>query len=353
FWSCSSILRARLLSCPESPCAWSGGAAATPNARRRAEASSGVRSARRRAARGVVLVRVSIVKASGVCVRGRSNAGRAGGGRRRRRTREEGRRRAAASAARGAGRPAAWSSCACPSSRRPVCALLVARTRGERNGAGGVGLDQPAPTAPLTYHGTGTLVSQGFFAGARARALLAVGRFLEPVGQQAPVVVLEAEAPVPGFGRGLVVFDLEVERAHAELAAGVFRQRDGLAGEAVTAQAGCDVELVDERVAAVVLEAVAEREDDVAGSGAVVVEEQPDPSEGGLAEDAGERVAGAFRDEGVAVLGVVRLHERQDRVEVRGAREAEGGHRAPQRGPASATRRSLRSTSSSADQVSS
>src|SRR5690606_13644318 len=206
---------------------------------------------------------------------------------------------------------------------------------------------------PLTYHGTGTLVSQDFFAGARARALLAVGRFLEPVGQQAPVVVLEAEAPVPGFGRGLVVFDLEVERAHAELAAGVFRQRDGLAGEAVTAQAGCDVELVDERVAAVVLEAVAEREDDVAGSGAVVVEEQPDPSEGGLAEDAGERVAGAFRDEGVAVLGVVRLHERQDRVEVRGAREAEGGHRAPQRGPASATRRSLRSTSSSADQVSS
>src|SRR5690606_36392006 len=62
------------------------------------------------------------------------------------------------------------------------------------------------------------------------------------------------------------------------------------------------------------------------GSGAVAVLEQPDAPERGLAEDAGERVAGAFRDEGVAVLGVVRLHERQDRVEVGRAGRTERGH---------------------------
>ena len=88
---------------------------------------------------------------------------------------------------------------------------------------------------------------------------------------------------------------------------------------------GSEVQLVDERVAAAVLEAVAEGQrriaDDLAGG-----DEHPHASERRVAEEARERRPRLRRHERIAVLGVVPRHQREDAVAVVGTRGTHVGH---------------------------
>src|SRR5690242_1595552 len=96
---------------------------------------------------------------------------------------------------------------------------------------------------------------------------------------------------------------------------GLLDKLQGGAAPAPPAVGFAQVELVDESVAAQVLEAVAEGEDDVADGGRIVgrttVEDEPRLAEGRFTQEVDESHAGAWFVVGVAVEGVVLAHQRE------------------------------------------
>src|SRR5262245_44470943 len=84
------------------------------------------------------------------------------------------------------------------------------------------------------------------------------------------------------------MLDLEVQRPHAQLAAGLFQKRERLGPDAAAAVALADVDLVHKGVAAAVLQAVAERQHYVADRLRAILD-QPDPPERLIAQQAIDR----------------------------------------------------------------
>ncbi len=140
----------------------------------------------------------------------------------------------------------------------------------------------------------------------------------DPLRHQVAVVVDEALLTVQGLRAGVRALDLEVERAHAELAAGLADELQCAVAESAAAQRVVEEDLVEKRVATAVLEAEAERERDVtAGAGAVL--DEPDAPEPGIAQQGVHRRARDGLVECDRLVRVERAHQRHQRVEVAAA----------------------------------
>src|SRR5262245_3498083 len=98
-----------------------------------------------------------------------------------------------------------------------------------------------------------------------------------------------------------------MQRAHAERLRLALDGLHDARAEAAPAEGGPQVEVVDEGVAALVLEAPAEAERDVARALAGILD-PPEASEGRIGDEAVDRLRMAHRIEGIALLGVELAH---------------------------------------------
>ncbi|HYK88185.1 MAG TPA: hypothetical protein VE398_05415 [Acidobacteriota bacterium] len=92
------------------------------------------------------------------------------------------------------------------------------------------------------------------------------------------MVIVEAGATIEVVGPGIGVGDFEMRRAEAERVSGIFDGGDGAAPPAATAGRGGEEELVNESIAAAILEALAEDNNDV-GDRSGAIEDEPEAAE--------------------------------------------------------------------------
>jgi len=117
-----------------------------------------------------------------------------------------------------------------------------------------------------------------------------------------------------------------VQRVHARVAAVGFGDLERLAAEPAPAMALGDIKLVDERLAAAIFEAEAERHRDVADH-RVALASDPQPAEVRILDQRERRSARLGFHERVAVLLVVAAHHPEDVVHVAGSRLPKARHR--------------------------
>src|SRR6478672_8577278 len=146
----------------------------------------------------------------------------------------------------------------------------------------------------------------------RAKLLVGVGTglgktALDPLGHQVVLVISIAALAIDLFGAGVLSDHLQMDRSDFEGAGLVFDERQRAFTPAFPPMALAQVELVKESVAAKILKAVAESEDDVS-DGRRVVADQPGPSQRRFKKEGDKSNAGALGIEGVAVKGVVLTH---------------------------------------------
>ena len=130
------------------------------------------------------------------------------------------------------------------------------------------------------------------------------------------LAVDESRPPVDRLRAGVAPLDFEVERAHAAAATQLRRHLERSRADAPPAEAVAQVELVDEGVAAVELEAPAEADDEVAGDGPVDLDQDGAPVRG-IVEHAAQRRPRRALVEGHALVQIELAHQLEQRRLVR------------------------------------
>lgn len=134
------------------------------------------------------------------------------------------------------------------------------------------------------------------------------------MGHEDAIARLKAEAIVECLSLEVVAFDFEVECFDVELAASGFEEVEGLSADALVAIAWPQVEFIDEGIASAVFEAVAQRENDIADSEVLTLDEI-DEAVSGILENAGEGGLGEGGNEGHRV-GIEIGHEGEEEIEM-------------------------------------